>query len=165
MENESGEMKSCRETAFLEIVDPDECGIGHLVVTTLTNDYMPLVRYRIGDLVQRLEQPYGTNYLVHGRSQDALVRRDGRRVTTWEVDQCFAGIGGVAHYSLRQSADGSCRLEYVPDSAGPAAAELENTIRQLQDLLQTPEPIPTEAVKILPPTTAGKFRLTAQSKG
>ena len=59
MENECGEMKPGLETAFLENVEPDERGVGHLVVTTLTNDYMPLVRYRIGDLVERQERPYG----------------------------------------------------------------------------------------------------------
>src|SRR5487761_2062451 len=50
MENEAGEMKPGYDTAFLEIVDADNRGIGDLVVTTLTNEYMPLLRYRIGDL-------------------------------------------------------------------------------------------------------------------
>ena len=53
MENERGEMLPSLETAFLEIVEPDEGGIGRLVVTTLTNDFMPLVRYRIGDLAEQ----------------------------------------------------------------------------------------------------------------
>lgn len=35
----------------------DEQGIGDLVVTTLTNDFMPLIRYRIGDLVEQLGHP------------------------------------------------------------------------------------------------------------
>ena len=53
MENERGEMKPSYDTAFLEIVNADARGIGELVVTTLTNDYMPLLRYRIGDLVRK----------------------------------------------------------------------------------------------------------------
>jgi len=163
LENECGEMKPCLETAFLENIEPDERGIGHLVVTTLTNDYMPLVRYRIGDLVERREQPYGTNYLVHGRSQDVLCRRDGRRVTTLEVDQCFGDIGGIAHYLLRQTADGNCRLQYVPDGDGPGAENLESTIARLESLLQPPERIGAEAVKRLPPTLSGKFRLTGRA--
>ena len=56
MENERGEMKPSYDTAFLEIVDADARGIGDLVVTTLTNDYMPLLRYRIGDLAERHDQ-------------------------------------------------------------------------------------------------------------
>jgi phenylacetate-CoA ligase len=163
MENECGEMKPSLETAFLENVESDERGIGHLVVTTLTNDYMPLVRYRIGDLVERQEQPYGTNYFVHGRSRDALYRRDGRRVTTLEVDQCFAGVGGILHYLLQQSVDGGCRLQFVSDGSGPGAEELKNTRSQLEDLLQSANPIVAESVKMLPPTLSGKFRLTQRT--
>ena len=160
MENEDGEMKSGLETAFLEVIEPDERGVGNLVVTTLTNDYMPLVRYRIGDLVQRCEQPYGTGYFVHGRSRDVLRRGDGGWVTTLDVDQCFAAADGIAHYSLRQTADGDGRLQYVPDGAGPGAEELRDLAARLEDLLQTPNQIATEAVNLLPPAPSGKFRLT-----
>src|SRR5205085_883576 len=101
MENEVGEMKPSYENVFYEIAEADERGIGHLVVTTLTNDFMPLVRYRVGDLARRCEEAYATNYFVHGRSRDTLLRRDGQLVTTLEIDQCFQGICGIAHYQLR----------------------------------------------------------------
>ncbi|HEX7617130.1 MAG TPA: hypothetical protein VF480_00275, partial [Verrucomicrobiae bacterium] len=94
MENESGEMKASLENVFYEVLEPDERGAGDLVVTTLTNHFMPLVRYRVGDLVERCEQPYETHYFVHGRSRDILRRRDGRRVTTLEIDRCFAAATG-----------------------------------------------------------------------
>jgi len=163
MENECGEMKPSLATAFFEVVEPDERGTGNLVVTTLTNDYMPLVRYRIGDLVQRLEQPYATSYQVHGRSRDVLSGRDGRRVTTLEVDQCFTKMDGIAHYSLRQTIEDDCRLQFVPDGGGPGAAELNNIIARLENLLQPPNRIGVEAVKLLPPTPSGKFRLTSRA--
>ena len=53
MENEHGEMKPSLDTALLELVDADSRGVGDLIVTTLSNDYMPLLRYRIGDLAER----------------------------------------------------------------------------------------------------------------
>jgi phenylacetate-CoA ligase len=165
METGQGRMKPSYENAYLEIVSPDERGIGDLVVTTLTNDYMPLLRYRIGDLVERSEQPYETPYTVHGRIRDAIQTADGR-VTTWDVDQCFArargGIEGIAHYQLQQSRDGNCRLRYVPDLnvGGPRPGDLKVVVSRLQDLLQTPDAIEAESVDMLPPTTSGKFRLT-----
>ncbi len=163
MENEGGEMKASLDTAFLENIEPDERGVGHLVVTTLTNDYMPLVRYRIGDLVERQERPYGTNYFVHGRSNDALYRRDGRRLTTLDVDRCFSDVSGVAHYLLRQADDGNCRLQFVPDGDGPGPDELAGTLARLENLLQSPQGIAAESVKRLPPTLSGKFRLTCRT--
>lgn len=166
MEDGQGRMKPSHENAFLEIANPDARGIGDLAVTTLTNDYMPLLRYRIGDLVERHTGPYETNYIVHGRARDAIQARDGRRVTTWDVDQCFTraceGVRGIAHYQLQQSDDGNCRLRYIPDASvgGPQPGELKTIVSRIEALLQTSGPIETESVDMLPPTPSGKFRLT-----
>jgi phenylacetate-CoA ligase len=160
MENERGEMKPSYENVFYEITEPDARGVGNLVVTTLTNDFMPLVRYRIGDLAQRCERPYGTNYFVHGRSRDILRRRDSRLVTTFDVDQCFAGVAGIAHYQLRQMISGDCRLQFIADGNGPSAEELNWVTALIENLLQLPNRIRTEVVKMLPPQPSGKFRLT-----
>jgi phenylacetate-CoA ligase len=160
MENERGEMKPSYDTAFLEIVGAGADGVGELVVTTLTNDYMPLLRYRIGDLAQRRAQPYGTDFVIQGRVRDALRASDGRRVTTWQVDQCFVAAGGIAHYELRQKEDGGCVLRFVPDGAGPAEAELRRVTSQLETLLGARAKIATEAMPVLLPESSGKFHLT-----
>src|SRR5271156_6547801 len=68
METADGGMRPSLGTAYLEILDPDQDGVEELVVTTLTNDFMPLIRYRIGDFVERRD----TAYLVHGRVKDAF---------------------------------------------------------------------------------------------
>ena len=163
MENESGEMKASLENVFYEIVEPDERGIGDLVVTTLTNAIMPLVRYRVGDLVERCEQPYATNYFVHGRVRDTLLRRDGRRVTTLEIDRCFAGVNGIAHYQLRQNEAGEGDLQFIPDREVPSAGELNGVAEQIQGLLQLENKIAVQTVEKLPPLTSGKFRLTCRA--
>lgn len=161
MENERGEMKPSYDTAFLEVAEEDEQAVGELIVTTLSNDYMPLLRYRIGDLAQRIERSYGTDYLVHGRSRDALIAADGRRMTTWQVDQCFADSSGIAHYQLRQSPNGECRLRYVPESHGLDSANLRVVVAQLEALLEYP--VTTEPIPTLLPEASGKFRLTCRT--
>jgi phenylacetate-CoA ligase len=163
MENERGEMKSCLENIFYEIVEPDERGIGDLVVTTLTNEIMPLVRYRIGDLVERRELPYETNYFLHGRARDALSRRNGRRVTTLDIDRCFSDVSGIAHYQLRQNENGECDLQFIPDREAPAAGALKQIADQIENLLQLENKIAAKAVEKLPPLTSGKFRLTCRA--
>jgi phenylacetate-CoA ligase len=162
MENERGEMKPSYDTAFLEIVDADACGVGELVVTTLTNDYMPLLRYRIGDLVEKHARPYGNHFTVHGRARDALTAHDGRRVTTWRVDQCFTEINGIAHYELRQNENCDCVLRFVPDGAAPKEKELRRVTSQLEALLKCSAEIKTEAMPVLVPAASGKFRLTSR---
>ena len=159
---ERGEMKPSYDTAFLEVMNADEHGIGDLVVTTLTNEYMPLLRYGIGDLAERIERPYTSHFVVHGRARDALTAGDGRRITTWQVDQCFTGVNGIAHYELRQDEAGACVLRFVTDEVGPTVAELGQLTSRLEALLDLRSRIKTEAMPVLVPTASGKFRLTSR---
>ena len=156
IETGRGEMKSCEKNVFYEIFHADKSGVGELVVTTLTNEIMPLLRYRTGDLVQRA----GENYLVHGRARDALRRRDGTRVTTLEVDRCFADVSGIAHYQLRQAVDGDCDLQFISDAVAIDAADLNRLTARLKNLFGQQTEIPAVAVDKLPPQPSGKFRLT-----
>jgi phenylacetate-CoA ligase len=160
MENAAGEMKPVYETAFLELVDSDPRGIGSLVVTTLTNDLMPLLRYRIGDLAQKFEPPYGAHYVVHGRARDVLQSKGGEKVTTWQVDQCLKEIDGIAHYEVRQEADGSAAFRFVPEKCPPAESQLQTVAARISALLGFG--VQTSAMNVLVPAASGKFRLTAR---
>lgn len=160
MENEAGAMKPSYDTALLEVVDVDATDVGTLLVTTLSNDYMPLLRYRIGDLVQRHERSYGTDYIVHGRIRDALTAADGTRVTTWQVDQCFADVAGIVHYQLRQTAPTEFQLRYIPEAKGVIQEDLAALGAKLQALLEAPVTI--ESMPTLLPEASGKFRLTCR---
>jgi phenylacetate-CoA ligase len=159
METTAGETQPSHETAFLEVLNPDERGVGELVVSTLTNDFMPLIRYRIGDLVERQEQPYRTTFVVHGRVADAFVLRDGTRVTTWQLDQCFAGLPGIAHYQLSERASGAWLLRFVPDLAPPDAAAVAELRRRLAQRLGLKDGPAIQQTDLLMPESSGKFRL------
>lgn len=159
MENEAGQMKPSYDTAHLEVVNGDSDGVGDLIVTTLSNDFMPLLRYRIGDLAQRHVRPYGTDYTVHGRARDALLAVDGTRVTTWQVDQCLAVVGGIAHYQLRQSPN-EVRLRYIAEVSGVNTDALSAALAKLESLLGST--VVTEPVPTLLPEASGKFRLTCR---
>jgi len=164
MENEAGELRPSLENVFYEVVEADARGVGSLVVTTLTNEIMPLLRYRIGDLVERRERSGVVDYLVHGRERDVLRGAQGRRVTTLEVDRCFANAEGVLHYQLRQNVTGECHLQYLPDREPPSAQTLKVVTARLRELLALKAAIRAEPVKLLPPLPSGKFRLTSRSE-
>lgn len=163
MENERGELKPSYDTAFLEIIDADAHGIGDLAVTTLSNDYMPLLRYRIGDLAAKHIQPYGTTFTVHGRARDALTASDGSRVTTWQVDQCFSEVHGIAHYELRESDDGHFVLRFIPEPNAPTDETLRTVTARLESLLKSRAPVKTKSMTTLVPALSGKYRLTCRT--
>jgi phenylacetate-CoA ligase len=164
METGRGEMRPSLETALLEVLNIDGHGIGELAVTTLTNDFMPLIRYRIGDLVERHERPYRTNYLVHGRAADAFVVPDGRRVTTWQIDQCLADVPGFAHYQLCERAGGEWLLRFVPDVTAPSAAEIGELRQRVTRLLGASGELVVQQTDLLVPESSGKFRLGYPAK-
>ncbi|MCF6148002.1 MAG: phenylacetate--CoA ligase family protein [Candidatus Kuenenia sp.] len=91
-ECEHGRMHVQPETGILEILDENgnQCKpgeIGHMIVTGLLNDAMPLIRYRTGDLAAWSHEtacPCGRNSLlvshIEGRADDYLLHEDGRRI-------------------------------------------------------------------------------------
>jgi phenylacetate-CoA ligase len=102
-----------QEDHFLvEVIDPDgdeavaEGAEGELVLTTLTKEALPLIRYRTGDLVSINTDPCecGRTSIrlreLHGRRDDMLVIR-GVNVFPSQVEHVLLSIEGVApHYRL-----------------------------------------------------------------
>jgi len=156
MESTGGLMRPSLETAALDLIEPDPRGVGELVVTTLTNDYMPLIRYRIGDLARRVETPLGTRYVVHGRVADAVRTRAGR-VTLRDLDECIARSPGIAHYQLHRKDAERFVLRFIPDSEPPDDSQVRELETRLGELLQAR--VVAEAADLLMPERSGKFRL------
>lgn len=161
MEDDAGRMVESPKIAHLDVINEDDREIGELVVSTLTNDYMPLLNYRIGDLVQRHPAPSGSDgkvsYVLHGRGPDALKAPDGRRVTTRDVDQCFFGCEGLVHYRLHETSPGDFLLSYIPERDGPTKSALSAAVEKVEQLLRPSEKIRVEQVKFLLPEGSGKF--------
>jgi phenylacetate-CoA ligase len=154
---DDGVMRPSPETACLEIAAADAAGLGELLVTTLSNPYLPLIRYEIGDYVA----PHGDGYVVHGRKRDALRDAAGRTLTTRMIDRCFADITGVAHYQLRQKPDGSAHLLLLPEIAEDGLAGVCAILTAaLSKLLGAP--VTAESVGLIAPEDSGKFRLTVR---
>ncbi len=150
-----GVMRPSPETALLETTAA--AGVGELLVTTLTNPYLPLLRYEIGDFVERVTD----GYLVHGRKRDALRGADGRIVTTRQVDAAFNGLRGIAHYQLRQKADGSAHPSLLPAMTDDGLASAQETLKERLTVLLG-APVTSSTVGLLTPEDSGKFRLTVR---
>jgi phenylacetate-CoA ligase len=159
MEDEAGRLRPSLETAALDLIDTDPRGVGDLVVSTLTNPFMPLLRYRIGDLARAETGPYGTSYELHGRTADAIVNSSGNRITVRDVDQSFVGVAGVAHYQLVQRPD-HFQLRLISDRQGPDSEALMSLQDRLENILEAHGGIRLETTDLIIPQGSGKFRLS-----
>jgi len=158
MEQNPGEMVPSTKVALLDVINEDDRGIGELVVSTLTNDYMPLLNYRIGDLVERRRATDGrTTYVLHGRAPDTLKAPDGRRITTRDIDQCFVGAEGLLHYRLHETSPGNFLLSTIADGTRDVEAVIRAAAEKLEQLIRPSGAIELKPVKFLLPEGSGKF--------
>jgi phenylacetate-CoA ligase len=161
MDRGDGRMVPSKNIAHLDVINEDGRGIGELVVSTLTNDYMPLLKYRIGDLVeprQNSNEPGGSvSYILHGRAPDTLKAPDGRRITTRDVDQCFVECADLLHYRLHETSPGSFVLNYIPEGNGEARKSVDAVLQKLAQLIQPTGTLEAKQVRFLLPEASGKF--------
>lgn len=152
MEFPGGRLIQSEKTAYLEVVNQGQDAIGELVVTTLTNPYMPLIRYWIGDLVEHHADGL---FEVHGRVMDTFKTASGR-VTTLQVDRCFAGLTGFAHYQLIQGRNNT-KLRFISDTVGPSEDAIAELRQRLSGLLG--QEVEVDGQSMVMPEDSGKFRL------
>jgi phenylacetate-CoA ligase len=138
-----------QEDHFLvEVLDPDgdepvaEGAEGELVLTTLTKEALPLIRYRTGDLVSITTDPCqcGRTSIrlreLHGRRDDMLVIR-GVNVFPSQVEHVLLSVEGAApHYRLiieRAGPLDELKLECEPAPGADADALGVRVARQLRE--------------------------------
>jgi phenylacetate-CoA ligase len=125
------------EDHFLcEVIDPDTMQVlpagetGELVLTTLTKEALPMLRYRTRDITRLIEEPCacGRSHRrmtrMTGRSDDMLIIR-GVNVYPSQVEAFLVGFPGLApHYQIVLSRDGPMDAMTVEvELASPAPAD------------------------------------------
>lgn len=97
-------------------------GEGELIATSLTNDAMPLLRYRIGDsATPALGNDAGDVVRVdalariNGRIDDYIHTADGRRIG--RIDHIFKGVTGVREAQVIQDQPDHCIVKVVVDES------------------------------------------------
>jgi phenylacetate-CoA ligase len=139
-------------------VPPGE--LGEIVITSFSNQVMPLIRYRPGD-VGRLYEDYcqcgrQTQLLsVEGRIQDTLVTSKGIR-TEMEITDFLMTWRNIEFAHLVQRSDTRCDLLVVEKDAGET--DLKNLEESVRDLLGDEMNIRVRLVSTIKPEVSGKFR-------
>jgi phenylacetate-CoA ligase len=143
------------EDHFLfEVVDPETLQplpigeSGELVITTLTREALPMVRYRTRDITRLNDEPCscGRTHVrimrVTGRDDDMLIIR-GVNVFPSQLEAVLVGFPGLApHYQIVLTREGALdvltvEVEVTPDAPlaeadrGPKAGQVSAQIKSL----------------------------------
>ncbi len=127
------------EDHFLfEIIDPETLEplpmgeVGELVITTLTKEALPMIRYRTRDITRLTDEPCvcGRSHVrilrVTGRDDDMMIIR-GVNVYPSQVESVLVGLKGLApHYQILLSNDGAMdamAVEVEIDADSPSSDE------------------------------------------
>lgn len=143
---------------------PGEGSTGNLLVTDLSNAAMPLIRYRIGDVVTMSDRTClcgrGLPLVesVEGRDADYVVTPSGRLISGISLTENFAlHIPGAAQVQIVQESVHHLRVRLVPD--GRFGAESERVIgRLVRETFGPTVRHDVETVDAIPQESSGKYR-------
>ncbi len=151
---------------YPEIIDPDtgellpEGEQGELVLTTLTKEALPVLRYRTGDITSLTREPCACGRTharmdnVTGRTDDLLIVR-GVNVYASQIEAAMLDVSGVApHYRLDLSREGeldrmNVTAEHHEDYAGDVATLETRILERLEAVLD----LTPDAVSVVEPAT------------
>mgnify|MGYP002639524566 FL=1 len=157
---------------YCEILDPEtlkpvpDGEWGELVITTLTRECCPLVRYRTRDVTRIISEPCACGRThrkidqLRGRTDDMLIIR-GVNVFPSQIEQVITGFPEIAtHYQIILTTRGpldhvELQVETVPDFPIDEVRKIEDLKRRLGAELKSNLQVSVE-VKIVEPKTIAR---------
>lgn len=152
--------------AIAEVLDDNDKPVrpgqsGHLVCTGLLNQAMPLIRYRVGDIVKTSdEQIKGYPHIlvldsIEGRKDDVVIAISGYRVG--RLSPAAKGVPGVCETQIIQKTRTSMHVNLVVSREYDPASEAQ--LRSaLQARLGTAMEVDFEYMSHIPREKNGKFK-------
>jgi phenylacetate-CoA ligase len=135
------------ETIDPETMQPLPLGsTGELVITTLTKEAQPMIRYRTRDITRLSKQPCacGRTHVrilrVTGRNDDMLIIR-GVNVYPSQVEAVLVGFPGIApHYQIVLTREGALdamtvEVELAPGFAGDRFGKAEEVAHHIKSMI------------------------------
>lgn len=153
---------------WVELLPVAGADFGRLVVTDLTNEVLPFLRYDTGDLARWAEGacPCGRTWprleRIVGRVSDVLVSPSGKYIHGEFFTHLFYKTEGVRQFQVIQEDRERLRIRIVFSDAAPSAREA--TIRFLDEtILRYGDPgfrLEFETLERIEPSPSGKYRFT-----
>ncbi|MGF1430806.1 phenylacetate--CoA ligase family protein [Kitasatospora sp. LaBMicrA B282] len=170
-----GPMLIQAENVFVEFIDengePCQDGQrGRMVITTLNNNSMPLIRYETSDLAAPLARtadttlPYPCMSSVAGRLQDLILTPDGNHIDAYLFSYLFMRFPEVHWFQVVQSEPDRLQIKvYTPEGLRKGTAtELTERIHHHTGY---PFKVEFESLRRMPESSTGKFRLCVSELG
>ena len=140
---------------------------GEVVVTNFDLRVMPIIRYRVGDIAQRIEGRCPCGCLlpllgrIAGRSDGFIIAADGKSYSALEVSLLLKPVEGIKQYRLIQEEKGRVQVEWV--AAGSDSNPQDEIRKTLQERLGEETSIEIRRLAQIPREKSGKIRTVISS--
>lgn len=176
----AGQMHIMADNLIAEVMQDDgtisRTGFGELLVTDLTNELTPVIRYQVGDFCE-LSAAHDCDCGVHfpvirnilGRIEDTIVMPDGTRhhpaKLCYLVDKIDEPFHVVKQFQVIQKAPAQFELRIVPDGRFPIP-EFEARARSIfRNELDPDTAISVREVSSIAREKSGKFKIVVALGG
>lgn len=172
---ETGDYHTCDDLLIVEVLrDGRPVAPGHrgeIVITSLHSFAMPIIRFRLGDVVTRGAErcacghPFATLRAIEGRMQDYFPLPDGRLLHPYTlVITILDNAPWLGEYRLVQERTDRIVLRAVPRGT-PSPAELARVRSRVADHLGPDVAFEVVLVSEIPIDATGKFRVSRSLVG
>jgi phenylacetate-CoA ligase len=162
----TGDYHACDDGTVMEVLRNDTPAAdgerGELVGTNLLSHAMPLIRYRLGDLVVKgcdvcpCGRPFSTIRSIQGRMIDRFVLPDGRTVHPYEFGLIRASW--IREFQVMQEEMDLIRLRIIAFHR-PSSGEIQALLQPIVQLVGEGVKVKMDLVDRIPVETSGKFRV------
>jgi phenylacetate-CoA ligase len=163
-----GQMLLMSESHIVEVLDeagqpvaPGEAG--EAVITGLTSEAQPFIRYRTGDVLRLSSEPAAGGQGLHviaevtGRQTDFVVAADGRVMHALAVIYVLRAVPGIAQFKCIQHAIDRMEVQIVPDASWNEAGR-QAVVAGLHARLGEALKVELRLLDEIPPEASGKHR-------
>lgn len=160
-QDESGFYRTNPVIGITEVVsDTPGSNTGAVIATTLTNNLMPLLRYRLGDTATIPEDQIGqvrqdALVSVNGRVDDYIKTPDGRLIG--RIDHIFKGLEGIHEAQIVQNSLTHCTIKVVTHTP-PEQFDREKLLQNMRFRVGNDMDIKVEFLSAIPRGANGKFK-------
>jgi phenylacetate-CoA ligase len=165
-EYECGYYHYDRAYGYMEFKDKEAKGTRHvaeIICTGFLNDAWPLLRYRVGDLVEyemvetcpKCGRSGPIIHEIRGRTGDVLITPSGRRFP--HISLIVKNLRGVRQLQVLQKAREAITIRYVPAEDFQGNKDEKFIIESFQKAVNEPINWTAEKVSKIPRTQNGKF--------
>lgn len=161
IEDEQGKMKVCPDLLDIKLEPVNkEQNVYNLIIDSLKNEYMPLINYKVGDMVIATKEEY-ENF----REKGQISRMAGRekdyekiRIPVTVIDDIFSNFENILIYQLQYISNDNIVIKYETKDEQKLSESDENRLKQDIENLKIGN-VQMKHIQAISPERSGKFAI------